>query len=31
MNGISSDHQIKTKDGWKYFGQIDINKDELLL
>lgn len=29
MNGISADHQIKTKDGWKLFGQIDINKDEL--
>lgn len=29
MQGITDDHQFKTKNGWKYFHEIDIEKDEL--
>lgn len=29
MIGITSDHEFKTRDGWKYFDDIDIQKDEL--
>ena len=29
FNGITEDHQFKTKEGWKYFHEIDIKKDEL--
>ena len=29
MMGITDDHEFKTRDGWKYFGDIDIQKDEL--
>ena len=27
--GLTTDHQILTKSGWKYFEHIDITKDEL--
>ena len=29
MNGISDDHQFKTRSGWKYFHEIEVEKDEL--
>jgi len=29
MMGITDDHEFKTRDGWKYFDDIDIQKDEL--
>ena len=29
MYGFSDEYQIKTKDGWKYFHEIEIDKDEL--
>ena len=29
MNGITEDHQFKTKQGWKYFHEIEIKKDDL--
>lgn len=29
MQGITTDHMILTKDGWKTFEEIDITKDEL--
>ena len=29
FEGITDDHQFKTRDGWKYFHEIDIEKDEL--
>ena len=29
MIGITDDHEFKTRDGWKYFNDIDIKKDEL--
>jgi hypothetical protein len=29
MIGITDDHEFKTHDEWKFFHEIDINKDEL--
>ena len=29
MIGITEDHEFKTRDGWKFFHEIDIKKDEL--
>ena len=29
MSGITDDHEFKTRDGWKRFDEIDIEKDEL--
>ena len=29
MNGITEDHQFKTRSGWKYFHEIELDKDEL--
>jgi hypothetical protein len=29
MIGITDDHEIKTQNGWKFFHEIDIKKDEL--
>ena len=29
MIGITDNHEFKTQDGWKFFHEIDINKDEL--
>ena len=29
MIGITSDHEFKTRDGWKSFDEIDVQKDEL--
>ena len=29
INGITEDHQFQTSSGWKYFHEIELEKDEL--